>query len=126
MIHGRTYYYRISAVKCVGESAYSAVTTVNTPQIIPADPGPVGLAPTRNRIITVSWVDRSDNAQIFLVERSRDKFITIDRSITVRANLNFVVDNSGLIPGQVYFYRVKAVNQVGSSNYTEIQSTILP
>jgi PKD repeat protein len=126
VIHGRTYYYRIRAVNGAGASAYSAVTTVNTPQIIPADPGPVGLAPTRNRIINVSWVDRSDNEQSFIVERSRDQFITIDRSITVRANLNFVADNAGLISGQVYFYRVKAVNQVGSSNYTEIQSTILP
>lgn len=71
-----------------------------------------------NQLI-LEWNDNSNVENGFIVERSSSGssgFIVI---ASLGVNVNSYVDNN-LQSGSQYFYRVKAYNNIGSSNYTNI------
>ncbi len=125
LLHGRTYFYRIRAINAAGSSAFSAVISVTTPQILPN--APEGLAISYSlRKVNLSWLDRSDNEQSFVIERSLDDFITIERTFGVGVNIVRAADATNLISGTTYFYRVKARNIIGDSAYSTVVSIRIP
>jgi hypothetical protein len=66
--------------------------------------------------VNLSWQDNSNNEDGFIIERSTDgaNYTRID---TVAANVANFTDNNVTV-GQMYFYKVKAYNNLGSSLYT--------
>jgi hypothetical protein len=125
LLHGRTYFYRIRSINAAGSSAFSAVISVTTPQILPN--APEGLAISYSlRKVNLSWLDRSDNEQSFVIERSLDDFITIERTFGVGVNIVRAADATNLIRGATYFYRVKARNIIGDSAYSTVVSIRIP
>lgn len=72
--------------------------------------------------INLSWQDNSNDEDGFIIERSTDgsSYTKID---TVAANVINYTDNNVTL-GQMYFYKVKAYNNLGSSLYTNIVNLI--
>jgi titin len=70
--------------------------------------------------ITLAWTAGSSNELGYLIERSSD-------GINFAAQLSAAVDarsavDSGLLANVTYYYRVRATNTVGSSEYSDIAS----
>jgi hypothetical protein len=113
------YWYRARAYNSAGNSAYSNVSGVTTPDAPPAAPSSVAAANGGNGSATVSWVDASSNESGFEVRReSWDSRRSVWSSAVTVANVTSgftsVVDVSG---NGTFRYSVRSLNAGGASAY---------
>ena len=112
---GTTYYYVISAVK--GDGSETANSTEVSPLAAPAAPTAASATAKSQSQIDLKWTDSSNNENGFIIERSinnNKSFIgiaTVGAGETSFTNLNLSRNTS-------YYYRVRAINAAGSSNYS--------
>ncbi|GLU51483.1 fibronectin type III domain-containing protein [Dyadobacter frigoris] len=117
------YCYRIKARTSGKDSGYSNVACATTQQTAPAAPSALiarSLDPTFQ--IQLNWIDGSNNETGFEIERSTDN-VNFVKIATTAANISQYV-NSGLAAETRYYYKVRAVNAVGSSGYTNVADAI--
>src|SRR5882672_32579 len=112
---GNTYYYRIRASNIVGDSAYSAETSVN----FTAPSAPSGLSGTAasSTQINLAWTDTSSNELSYKISRKLGAGGTYAQIATRAANATAYSD-SGVTAGNTYYYRIRASNIVGDSAYS--------
>ncbi|MBW5449426.1 cellulose 1,4-beta-cellobiosidase [Cohnella sp. CFH 77786] len=112
LTNGTTYYYVVSAVNSVGESANSAQVSA-APQAQPVPAAPTGLtAAAGNAQAALSWT-ASSGATSYNVKRattSGGPYTTIATGVTAAS-----YTNTGLTNGTTYYYVVSAVNASGES-----------
>jgi titin len=118
------YYYRIRAVNAAGNSGYSNVADATTPDAPPATPTRLTATATSNSQINLNWTDVSDNETGFELQRSTDG-TTWTKIADVAANVT-TYQNTGLTPNVRYYYRIRAVNAVGQSAYSNVADTTTP
>jgi ELWxxDGT repeat protein len=79
--------------------------------------GVAGAAPAAGGVV-LNWADNSANETAFAIERSRTAdFAALDAVYFVGAGVTQFTDTTAA-PGVAYFYRVRAVNAGGGSNYS--------
>lgn len=126
ILAGSVYKVRARAYKDGTYSDWSNYSSnVNT---IPSVPGSITKCePTISDFILLEWSSVA-NADSYDIEYTTDqsKFDTSDQvtSKTGVTTTSFEV-SSGIELGKEYFFRVRAVNSVGSSGWSEIKSTII-
>jgi uncharacterized protein len=119
------YSYRVRAFNTTGESPFSNVVAVKTLEAAPTPPiefTAVATSPTR---ITLTWEDASDNEWGFKIERedsSLGEFVEVGY---VPVN-NTTYNDTGLDPEKFYSYRLRAYNDRGDSEYTEVIAVRTP
>jgi hypothetical protein len=116
---GTLYYYRIRAFNDDGLSAYSNVLEIRTLDLLPPTaPSDLVCTSVYKHAITLNWKDNSFNETGTYVEKyvPSSGFVTID---TLPANALTYSDH-GLKGGTKYFYRTRAFNYDGISNYSNI------
>lgn len=100
----------------------SSTPTPPSTSTVPAAPSNLTAKATgKNRTANLAWTDNSKNEANFAVERSTDRVSWSTLSSTLPANTTSYTDNS-LNGKTTYYYRVKATNDVGSSNYSNTAS----
>jgi FtsP/CotA-like multicopper oxidase with cupredoxin domain len=134
----QTYYYRVYASDTVGSTVpgYPQVTADSLPSNtagvnLPTPPAaPTNLTATllAGPQVRLNWTDNANNESGFVVERSpaaANTFVQVGG--IVAANIVTFTDTT-VLPGFSYDYRVKAINAVGSSAYSNVVtiSTISP
>ncbi len=121
-----TYRYQVRAVNGAGSSDFS--NTAQTTTAVPADPTGANAVPTSTTTATVSWEDNADNEVGYQVERCQGAGCSGFALVgTVGASVA-TYNDAGLSAGQDYSYRIRAINAVGNSGYsnTATISTVLP
>jgi hypothetical protein len=115
---GLTYYFRIKASNKYGDSKYSATSEVNT--IVTLAPNaPYDLKGTATASsVTLNWGDDSNKEDAFEIERSIDSTSFVKIAETGR-NLTTYTDTT-VSEKTKYYYRVRAANIKGSSDYTNV------
>lgn len=115
----QTYYFRIRSVNEVGSSAWSppAPFLWNPVPVIPTN-----LVATENGAeVALSWNDNSTDEESFVIERSTSPSGDFAVMQVLDANETTATD----VPadyGLNYYYRVKAVNDAGSSGWSNVDS----
>jgi hypothetical protein len=119
------YWYRLRARNAVGYSAYSntasASTNATAPTTPPAAPTTLVAGAASDTRIDMSWADNSTDETSFVVERSADASFATVQATTLPANTTSWSD-TGRTANTTYWYRVKAVNAIGSSAYSNAAS----
>ena len=115
---GTTYTFRVRAKNATGTSAYSN-TAAATPGKTTANPpaAPVGLqakAVSRNAI-DLTWKDKASNETEFRIERLVNGQYREIRKVAANQTTARI---TGLSAGTSYTFRVRAVNPVNSSRYS--------
>jgi titin len=112
------YYYIIYAFNSYGVSTSSNEFMVITPPCGTKPNAPTNLlgeAVSKSEI-SLTWKDNSDNEDGFILERKEEGGIYITIS-TLPKDSNKYVDKN-LVPDKTYYYRIKAFNSFGESNYS--------
>ena len=128
------YYYRVLAFNSYGSSTYSNEFMILTPPCGTKPNAPTNLfgEAISSTQISLSWKDNSDNEDGFILER-KEEGGTYQIINTLPKDTNKYTDKN-LIPDKTYYYRVKAFNSSGESDYsnevkvktvTEIEKIIL-
>jgi len=115
-----TYYYRVSATNAMGTSpvVVANATTSSPAPTAPNAPTNLMASAASTTQINLSWTDSSNNETGFKVERSTTVNGNYTLLTTTAANVT-TYQNTGLTASTTYFYRVSAVNAVGTSATTD-------
>jgi pectate lyase/fibronectin type 3 domain-containing protein len=120
LTNGTTYYYVVSAVNSVGQSANSSQVSATPAASGGAPAAPSNLVATgASRSIVLTWNDNSSNETGFQIERSTSATGSFSLKATVGANVK-TWTNTGLTTGKAYWYRVRAINASGNSAYSNV------
>ncbi len=115
-----TYYYRVTAFNGDGESGYvQASNTTQAASAAPAAPSGLSAAALSSTGIALSWADNSADEDGFKVERGTFATGPFNQVATVTAAS---YSDSGLSAGTTYYYRVRAYNGSGNSDYCPVAS----
>ncbi len=109
------YFYRVRAINGSITSGYAPQATASTSAPLP--PTTLSASAFSSTQINLTWVDASNNETGFQVERSTTSGSGYTLVSTTAANATSF-SNTGLTANTSYFYRVRAINAVGSSNNT--------
>ncbi|MBN1671663.1 MAG: fibronectin type III domain-containing protein, partial [Kiritimatiellae bacterium] len=119
-----TYYYRVRAYNSAGNSAYSNVgsaTTATEPAAPPSNLAATALSATQIRL---TWQDNSTSETGFRVRRSTDG-VTFTEIAVVNPDVTAYTD-AGLAASTTYYYKVKATDVYGGSDYSNVAAATTP
>ncbi|MBS1606368.1 MAG: fibronectin type III domain-containing protein [Bacteroidetes bacterium] len=113
-----TYYYKVAAINQSGSSALTAAASATTQALpaVPADPSNltgVSQGPTHAGL---NWTNNASNATGFEIWRSPVNNSNYLLAATIATATSFV--DSGLTKNTQYFYKVRAFNEGGVSNFS--------
>ncbi|NBC84467.1 MAG: DUF1349 domain-containing protein, partial [Bacteroidetes bacterium] len=108
-----TYTYRIRAFNQSGNSPWSELEEIQTPEALPVAPEQLSADSVSSNHVEMKWKDNSENEDGFIIQRKEgdNSFSTID---TLDADMTSYSD-TGLAASQDYSYRVMAYNISGNS-----------
>ena len=125
------YCYKVRAKNSAGlYSGYSneACGTTKAAPVATAPNAPARLAVSAasSNQINLQWADLSDNETSFQVERATgSSTASFSKIADLGANTTTYSDQSGQ-PSTQYCYRVRAINAVGNSSFTDVQCATTP
>ena len=121
---GHTYLYQVAAVNLAGSSLSNAAT-VTIAQLTPA-PTILTKAAVRqgtNERVTLTWTNVSYETG-YIVQWSTNNFATVTGSSTLAANTTTFT--SGTIARTTWYFRIRAFNATGSSNWVTVSVPAAP
>jgi len=120
-VPGTSYYFTVTAFNEGGESAPSNEATATTTSTLPGAPSNLRINSRASMRLDMSWTDNSTNETGFRIERRLGADGAWEEIASVGTNTTFF-QNSGLLPGTSYSYRVASFNAAGRSDYSNIAS----
>ncbi len=118
LVPSTPYWYRVRAYNSVRDSDYSNLASVTIP---PLPAAPSNLTAVTANLINLSWTDNATNEDGFKIERAPNNAGSPGawaQIATVAPNVTTYTD-TGLLPNTVYWYRVRAYNVSGDSDYSD-------
>ncbi|NBW92416.1 MAG: hypothetical protein EBR53_08205, partial [Actinobacteria bacterium] len=127
LTNGTAYVFRVAAVNTAGTGTYSSASSSATPRTSPDAPSGA-MATPGNGQVSLSWTVPAFNGGVaitdYVIEYSQDAstWTTFsDGTSTLRA-----ATITGLTNGTAYYFRVYAVNSVGTSSASAPSSPVTP
>jgi len=117
-----TYYYKIQATNAGGNSSWSNEASAKTdtpPANIPAAPSNLIATAAGTSVINLTWSDIATNETSYVLQRSLSSGSGFSTIATLAANTTSY-SNSGLNSSTTYYYKVQAINSIGSSAWSNV------
>jgi fibronectin type 3 domain-containing protein len=118
---GSTYFYRVRATNTGGDGPYSSEVMLVTPTV-PLAPTGGSLTAATSTTLSMAWTDNATNEDGYQVFRSTGGGGYTLLQPALAANATTFTD-TGLTPGTLYVYHIKAFNLAGPSNFAEVLGT---
>ncbi|MGQ9801671.1 MAG: DUF7948 domain-containing protein [Candidatus Saccharicenans sp.] len=118
VVESTTYTYRVFAFNGSGDSAASNEATVTTPALtVPLAPSGLEAIALSASSVRLNWVDNAYNEDGFLIERKTGTGGSWSQVGAAGEDTTTFTD-SGLSELTTYYYRVRAYNNAGQSDYS--------
>jgi hypothetical protein len=126
LVPNTVYSYRVLAYNSGGESNYSNTAEAKTLPNLPMSPSSLTATAVSANQIKLAWADNAGNELGFKIERKNGATGIYKQIATVGINVKSY-SNTGLSPNTNYFFRVRAYNAGGDSDYSnEANARTLP
>lgn len=125
---GVTYYYQMRAVNIAGTSAYTVIasgTTAGAPGAAPAAPSDLQATALSATSIELTWTRNATTETAVEIERAVSPFTSFTPIIS-RPATTIAYTDTGRAPSTEYAYRVRNVNSVGPSAYSNTDNATTP
>lgn len=132
LTNGQTYYYKVTAVSHVGESALSNEASATPAATVTVSSAPQNLqaTPTTPSQINLNWTAPANNGGSsitgYKIERSTDNGTNWSTVSSNTANTDTMYNDTNLSPGTTYTYRASAINSAGTSQPSNNASATMP
>ena len=113
------YWFKVRAANAAGDSAYTAAASATTQQATPSAPSNLAATALDSSRIAVSWQDNSGSEDGYKLDRRQSGASTWQRPATLAANATSYTD-TGLPADTTFYYKVKAYNAGGNSDYSNV------
>jgi hypothetical protein len=111
-----TYKYRIRAINGSTYSDYSTILTVSTNKPVPNTPSNLAGSNIKSSSVTLTWKDNSGIETGYELQRLSELDVLLS---TINLDANSVsFDDSGLEPNTQYQYRVRGIDEIGYSDFS--------
>ncbi|MDF7818569.1 fibronectin type III domain-containing protein, partial [Runella sp. MFBS21] len=125
LANGKTYCYRVRAVNSEGVSTYSNEACGTTRETPPNTPSNLTATAANSRQINLSWNNNSSSQTKVEIHRSENNNSFVEVGSTGGSSTTYTDQN--LSPDKKYFYKVRALNNGGSSDFSNVaEATTLP
>jgi uncharacterized lipoprotein YddW (UPF0748 family) len=115
-------YYAVTAIdRYSNESEISNIVTLDLPLLIPSKPvltSPANASQDLGTSTTLVWT-ASQNSERYFVQVANDSTFTSSIVLLAAEYKNTQITLSNIVPGQLYYWRVKAFGQVGESEFSD-------
>ncbi|MBN1669646.1 MAG: lamin tail domain-containing protein [Kiritimatiellae bacterium] len=122
---GTTYYYMVKAYNGYGNSACTGVAGATTDEGPPDAPTGLSATAVSYSRIELTWQDESGNETGFKLDRRQSGGDWVNDLAALSAGSTAYAD-SGLPAETKYYYRVRATNAVGDSDYSNVADATTP
>ncbi|MGM0581791.1 MAG: reprolysin-like metallopeptidase [Bacteroidota bacterium] len=117
-VEGETdYFYRVKAMFNDFSSDYSNSVNIFTQQQVPAAPTTITAANNPDGSVLIQWTDNADDESGYIIERSVDNNSNFELLSELGMD-SFSYTDDSVEEETIYFYRVKAFNENGESEYS--------
>jgi gliding motility-associated-like protein len=117
---GTTVYYRIKAINIAGQSAYSDIASAATLVSIPVKPTGLTATGISSSEIKITWADNTNEASYVLESSTSSSGPFTQLTTPGKDVISFT--HTGIAEGVTIYYRLKAVNASGESEYSDVAS----
>ena len=121
------YYYRVRAYNSTAESAFSNTASAKTfpsATVKPSAPTNLVATPLSNTQVSLTWTDNATNEDGFKLYRSTDG-VNYTQIAKPGPNATGYTD-AAAASKTTYYYRIRAYNDAGNSNYSNVASGRTP
>ncbi len=115
--YGTKYYYRLQVINHSTTSEFSK-TVLGIPQEFIETPTELSVFEFDHKKIVLQWRDNSSNETAFIIQRAPSIDFNEFIEFEVEEDINSLL-NDNLNSNNIYYYRVKAVNNRGVSKFSE-------
>ena len=122
---GLTYFYRIKAIKNDAGNSFSNESFATTIISVPNAPSDLTTESKSIEHVKIGWEDNSNTETEYVVEKSTNNANSYVVVANYPANIVSHIDVNVSV-GTTYYYRVKAVNTQGDSEYSNEVEVITP
>ena len=121
---GRTYWYKVRAIRSGSSTRFSNTETITVPSTVPGAPSALSLRLTSNRNVEATWTDNSSDEDHFELWRSADgSTFSLEENVgqvsgsgTRVSAVDTTLDNDG----GTFWYKVRAIRRiVVNGTYTD-------
>src|SRR5438876_5364011 len=113
------YYYRVRAYNAIATSGYTSEKNATTLYNIPLAPSGLTITTITSSTVSLAWTDNSGDETGFKVQRKQGATGAYTTIKTTVANVTTYTDNdSALLDGTQYYYKVSATNSAGDSAFS--------
>ncbi|MST04141.1 MAG: fibronectin type III domain-containing protein [Candidatus Pacebacteria bacterium] len=117
----QTYFYKVRAYNAIGNSSYSATDYGITATMVPNDLSNFNGTATGTSA-TLTWTDTSTNEETIRIERSADNITFTEVAVKGINSISHVDVN---LSKGTYYYKARARNVIGDSNYTSTVTVVI-
>ncbi len=127
---GTSYTFRVLAKNTIGNGPYSTASAAVSTAAVPGAPGTPTPTASQNTQVPLSWTAAANNGSAIT-----DYVIQYSTSATFASSVTTFADGTsastsatvtGLSNGTTYYFRVAAVNAVGTGPYSSISTSAVP